>query len=194
MEKKTTGELIEEIRTKKSAHQMWLRRKVAPYITSIWEDLLESDEGSGKDTIHSLEFHEAIWMASTWLLPGLEVQVVVDDNWNLFISSGTAGFVGFPKEPKGMKLPIRCWIHTHPFGSAYFSGIDWKTVSVWEKHMDCAYVLGGGNHYGFWEQKNPNELTIYHEPVDGFKDEFRVQVKSESLNIPEPEGELDDIY
>ena len=38
----------------------------------------------------------------------LEVQVVIDDNDNCFVSSG------FMQQPTGMKLPIKCWIHTHP--------------------------------------------------------------------------------
>ena len=58
-------------------------------------------------------------------------------------------------------MPVRCWIHTHPFGSAYFSGTDIRTVSIWQPLMETAYVLGGKGHYGFWNNRMPKELDIY---------------------------------
>ena len=180
--------LLLKINNTKRAHMILLRKFVNEYIEAKWEELCEhqlSSCTSLDDMEHNQDFLDAIWKASTEILPNLEVQVVIDDNWKLHISSGSAGFVGFPSEPKGLKLPIRCWIHTHPFGSAYFSSVDWRTVSIWGQHMKCAYVLGGGFHYGFWEQKNPNELTIYYDDTD----ECRIQVKSEGLTLPEPTGE-----
>ena len=42
-----------------------------------------------------------------------------------------------------MTLPIECWIHTHPFGKAYFSSTDWNTIRTWEPVMKYAIVLGG---------------------------------------------------
>jgi len=111
--------------------------------------------------MHNHSFHDTIWEASTVLLPNLEVQVVIDGKNNCFVSTGTAGYVDFFQPPVGMSLPIRCWIHTHPFGSAYFSGTDIRTVSIWELNMECAYVLGGEGHYGFWNQKEPQQLEIY---------------------------------
>ena len=118
--------------------------------------------------MHHLEFQETIWRASTETLPNLEVQVVIDGKNNCFVSTGSPGFVDFFEPPIGMSLPIRCWIHTHPFGAAYFSGTDIRTVSIWEPNMECAYVLGGEGHYGFWDsQFNPKQLEIYlnNEPV-----------------------------
>lgn len=112
---------------------------------------------------HSLDFHAAIWEASTKILPNLEVQVVIDGKNRCFVSTGSSGFVEFLNQPVGMSLPIRCWIHTHPFGSAYFSGTDIRTVSTWEPTMETAYVLGGIGHYGFWEQSNPQILDIYRD-------------------------------
>lgn len=108
-------------------------------------------------------FWDAIWFASTQVLNGLEVQVVIDAKDNLHISSGTAGYVDFKVDPVGMKLPIKCWIHTHPFGSAYFSGTDIRTVSIWEPLMHNAVVLGGRGHHGVWDNKNPKQLNIYRE-------------------------------
>ena len=107
------------------------------------------------------DLFEHIWHSSTEILNGLEVQVVIDSNDAIHISSGSAGYVDFQIDPVGMKLPIKCWIHTHPFGSAYFSGTDIRTVRLWEPIMETAYVLGGDGHYGFWNQKEPNQLTVY---------------------------------
>lgn len=109
---------------------------------------------------NTAEFHSAIWFASTTILPGLEVQVVIDSNDTCHVSTGSAGFVSFTKNPVGLKLPVKCWIHTHPFGSAYFSGVDWATVNAWEPLMKTAYVLGGRGHFGFWTQDKPYELAI----------------------------------
>lgn len=115
---------------------------------------------------HDLDFHTAIWEASTEILPNLEVQVVIDGNNKCYVTTGSAGYVGEEWEnglnlPIGLKLPIRCWIHTHPFGSAYFSGTDINTVTRFQPVMEQAYVLGGVGHYGFWSQNNPHILDIY---------------------------------
>tara|TARA_R110000824_G_scaffold164245_4_gene340420 strand:+ start:1110 stop:1700 length:591 start_codon:yes stop_codon:yes gene_type:complete len=122
-------------------------------------------------------FHRAIWKASTEILNGLEVQVVVDGKDNLHISFGTAGFVSFKVDPVGMTLPIKCWIHTHPFGSAYFSGTDWNTVGKWEPLMNNAIVLGGEGHYGQWRNNRPKELDIF------FNFEYdRTQIKDKHIS------------
>ncbi len=111
------------------------------------------------------ELFEHIWHASTEILPKLEVQVVIDSDDAIFISSGSTGYVDFKIDPVGMKLPIKCWIHTHPFGRAYFSGTDIRTVSIWEPLMKEAYVLGGEGHYGYWTNEKPTSLDIYHNNV-----------------------------
>ena len=126
------------------------RLKAELYIDAYYEQGMEIDE-----------LFEHIWFASTEILKGLEVQVVIDSNDAIHISSGSAGYVDFQIDPVGMKLPIKCWIHTHPFGSAYFSGTDISTVSIWQPLMKTAYVLGGEGHYGFWNQEEPNQLKIY---------------------------------
>jgi len=107
------------------------------------------------------ELFEHIWYASTEILPNLEVQLVIDSNEVIHISSGSSGYVDFQIDPVGMKLPIKTWIHTHPFGSAYFSGTDIRTVTVWEPLMKSAHVLGGDGHYGTWMQDEPRQLMIY---------------------------------
>ena len=96
-------------------------------------------------------FLKTIWATSTIILPKLEVQVVVDDNDKIHVSKGTSGFVSFQINPVGMKLPIKCWIHTHPFGSAYWSSIDWNTIDTWRPMMKEAIVLGD-RQKGIWTQ------------------------------------------
>jgi len=140
------------------------------HVMSAYEDILkERLEGVPHDdktllemvAYHNIPFHDAIWHASTEILPNLEVQVVIDAKNDCYVSSGSSGFVDFGSVPKGMKMPVRCWIHTHPFGSAYFSGTDISTVSIWQPLMETAYVLGGKGHYGFWENDKPKQLDIY---------------------------------
>tara|TARA_R110001583_G_scaffold34257_5_gene115247 strand:- start:879 stop:1364 length:486 start_codon:yes stop_codon:yes gene_type:complete len=126
------------------------RMKAELYIDAYYEQGMEIKD-----------LFEHIWYASTEILPNLEVQVVIDSNDAIHISSGSSGYVDFTIDPVGMKLPIKTWIHTHPFGSAYFSGTDIRTVRVWEPLMKTAHVLGGDGHYGSWFQEESNQLKIY---------------------------------
>jgi hypothetical protein len=130
-----------------------------------WEKITSQFEDSrlAEELHHNTDLHKAIWEASTVILPKLEVQVVIDAENKIFVSTGSAGYVDFSINPirKGMKVPVKCWIHTHPFGSAYFSGTDIRTVRTWEPLMETAYVLGGEEHYGFWSNEKPNQLDIF---------------------------------
>lgn len=160
----------------------YFRKKAISDIKEHFEEILENQLKSCKGpreelldvAMHNSSFHEVIWKASTETLPNLEVQVVIDGKNNCFVSTGTAGFVDFFEPPVGMTLPIRCWIHTHPFGAAYFSGTDIRTVSIWETNMECAYVLGGINHHGFWSQREPKQLDIYT-----ISEEYKIQTWGE---------------
>jgi len=146
------------------------RARVEEYIKECW--------GLNPD-VKALGFFEEIWIASTEILPALEVQVVIDGNNNCHVTTGSSGYVEFGmKPPIGMKLPIKCWIHTHPFGSAYFSGIDWKTVNTWENLMQEAYVLGGVEHYGYWTNEKPNLLMIKDED-NSWRTQYQVKGEEE---------------
>tara|TARA_R110001592_G_scaffold224032_2_gene479558 strand:- start:9956 stop:10459 length:504 start_codon:yes stop_codon:yes gene_type:complete len=117
-------------------------------------------------------FLDMIWEQSiTAFDKPREVQVIIDSNNNLFISFGTPGFVSFegqeeelygddeePRQP--MKLPIKCWIHTHPFGAAYFSGTDWNTIRTWELLMNSAIVLGD-NQRMLWTKERAQHTVFY---------------------------------
>ncbi len=113
-------------------------------------------------------FLDTIWEQSlTAFDKPREVQVVIDSNLNLFISFGTPGFVSFEHQEDElydnrvpMQLPIVCWIHTHPFGAAYFSGTDWNTIRTWELLMDCAIVLGD-NQRMMWTKERGQQTVFY---------------------------------
>ena len=144
------------------------RKRAELHIEEAWD--CEED-------VEALGFFEAIWHASTVILPALEVQVVIDGNNNCHVTTGSSGYVEFGmKPPIGMKLPIKCWIHTHPFGSAYFSGVDWRTVNTWKGLMQEAYVLGGVEHYGYWSNSKPNLLMIRYKDENG-EECFREQIQ-----------------
>lgn len=110
------------------------------------------------------KFWDDVWSLSTNTLPGLEVSVVIDRDEKLFISKGTASFVDYKDESvKGLKIPMKCWIHTHPFGKAYFSQTDWNTLKVQRPILNSAIVIGNGE-YCKWE-KEENLQILRHTKV-----------------------------
>jgi hypothetical protein len=141
-----------------------------------WKEQIELEFSRGNQDFKNESFLAKIWemSLSAFDMPR-EVQVVVDNHQQLWMSHGTPGLVWFSEDPVGMKLPIQCWIHTHPFGSAYFSGTDWKTIKSWELVLDCAIVLGGLERMT-WTKDDP---YTYFE-------------RYEDYGIPETQSKLDD--
>lgn len=165
-----TNEELEALYAPTTLHGLdALRAMAIEKIEGSWFELISQFENpsEAEGLEHSLKFHGAIWDASTKILPNLEVQVVVDAENQIFVSTGSAGYVDFNINPirAGMKTPVKCWIHTHPFGVAYFSGTDIRTVRIWKPLMETAYVLGGHRHYGFWHNAEPNQLEIYKDDL-----------------------------
>jgi proteasome lid subunit RPN8/RPN11 len=110
------------------------------------------------------EFLKTIWeMSQTAFDSPREIQVVLDSNDELFITVGSASFVSFTDENEvvGMKLPVKCWIHTHPFGRAYFSRTDWKTINSWKPIMLTAIVLGDNEHQVWMRDRKIMEHHTY---------------------------------
>ena len=108
------------------------------------------------------EFLETIWkMSLTAFEKPREIQVVIDSNNDLFMSVGSASFVAFTEmqELTNMKIPIKCWIHTHPFGKAYFSMTDTNTIDTWKPLMLSAIVLGDNEHQTW--RKNHHLMKHY---------------------------------
>ena len=81
----------------------------------------------------------------------------------LFISRGTASFVDYKNENvAGMKIPLRCWIHTHPFGTAYFSNTDWGTINAQAPILNSAIVLGNKERMKWWKNDGKEFLSKTH--------------------------------
>tara|TARA_R110000851_G_C13022836_1_gene560355 strand:- start:780 stop:1343 length:564 start_codon:yes stop_codon:yes gene_type:complete len=124
------------------------------HIRDIYKDM--SNTEGGVNFISPCQdtevFFTSIWKMSMEVLEGMEVQVIVDNKDDLYISSGSASFVSFEDHEDelvngaAMQIPIKCWIHTHPFGEAYLSGTDWKTVKTWQPIMKSAVVLGDNQY------------------------------------------------
>ena len=129
-----------------------------------WEEqIINAWADSGMDFVNE-NFLDTIWeMSLTAFDIGREVQVVIDGKMNIYISAGDPGFVWFKEPPMGMTLPIECWIHTHPFGAAYFSGTDWNTIRTWEPVMNYAIVLGDNQSM---EWRKGEEQTVFYQRVD----------------------------
>lgn len=125
---------------------------------SEWNKMKRLLRVNFKENGNTEKFWNAIWNLSTNILPGLEVSVVIDRDDKLFISKGTASFVDYKDESvKGMKIPMKCWIHTHPFGKAYFSSTDWNTLNIQRPILESAVVLGN-EEYCTWEKDNENQI------------------------------------
>ena len=129
-----------------------------------WEEQIKNAWADGGFDYTDENFLDVIWeMSLTAFDMGREVQVVIDGKMNIYISAGDPGFVWFKEPPVGMSLPIECWIHTHPFGQAYFSGTDWNTINTWEPVMNHAIVLGDNESM---EWIKGLEHTMFYKKVD----------------------------
>ena len=129
-----------------------------------WEEQIKNAWSDGNFEFVDENFLDTIWeMSLTAFDIGREVQVVVDGKMNIYISAGDPGFVWFKDIPTGMSLPIECWIHTHPFGRAYFSGTDWNTIRTWEPVMNYAIVLGDNESM---EWMKGTEHTVFYQKCE----------------------------
>jgi|21_taG_2_1085346.scaffolds.fasta_scaffold02529_11 proteasome lid subunit RPN8/RPN11 len=124
------------------------------HIRDVYKDMSNSEGGVNfiRPCADTETFLSAIWQMSDEVLEGMEVQVVIDDKDDLYISSGTPAFVSFQGHEdeltngEPMRIPIKSWIHTHPFGEAYLSSTDWRTVNTWNTMMKSAIVLGDNQY------------------------------------------------
>jgi len=125
-------------------------------INEVWEHLLRK----GEDIPRNRRFLDAIWNASTKILPGLEISVIIDRKGKLFMNSGSPEYVDYGGvNVTGMSIPIRCWIHTHPFGYAFWSGTDNRTLRNWRPINQEAIVLGRGEHLIWEKTENGERMT-----------------------------------
>ena len=157
----------EEIERRKEAVREY--NAVKPVLDGQWNEMKDKLHNMWLDVEHdfnSENFLDCIWEISTDDLPGLEVSVVVDNNDRLFISKGTGSFVDYESENvKGMRIPLKCWIHTHPFGAAFFSGIDWNTINTQRPILNSAIVLGKMEKMKWYKDWKGEEILCRTESV-----------------------------
>ncbi len=162
-----------------------------------WKEEIEKawqnpNSGQPFDT-HNEEFLDVIWeMSLTAFDIPREIQVVVDSNDILYMDFGTPGYVDFNTVPVGMTLPVKCWIHTHPFGQAYFSGTDWRTIRNWQLLMEEAIVLGDNEHM-VWTKDTTHTVFYRKELVQDFYqmtlNKFGMEMKDSQTYIEDWEEE-----
>ena len=154
-----------------------------PVIDANWEYLKENIKEAyilNGENYESEQFLDTIWDVSTIDLDEKEVSVVVDRDNQLFISRGTRSFVDYKNESvKGMKIPLKCWIHTHPFGLAYFSGTDWRTIRNWQLVMEEAIVIGDNEHM-VWQKDTTHTVFYRKELVEDF---YQMSLNSFGMEI-----------
>jgi len=136
-------------------------------VEPFWKDVIL--EGF---MINEHVFHQRIWdMSMTAFDKPREVQVLIDANDNTYISVGSPGFVSFDgqdeqlygKDKPKMKFPLKEWIHTHPFGQAYFSGTDQTTIRMYERFLDSATVIGNGEKLTIYFRADEDRVQHYQE-------------------------------
>jgi len=113
-------------------------------------------------------FHKAIWeMSTTAFDKPREIQVVIDGNDKLHISAGNPGYVTFGGQEEGlagMKFPLKEWIHTHPFGQAFWSGTDMNTLNMYGRFLNSATVIGRGEKQSVFFRYDADG-NDYHEYI-----------------------------
>jgi len=133
----------------------------------VWDNMKHKIHRVWEESEYNFDseaFLDCIWEVSTEDLPGLEVSVVVDANNKLFIGKGTGSFVDYKSENvTGMMIPLKCWIHTHPFGAAYFSGTDWFTINTQRPILNSAIVLGNMERMKWYKNREGEEILCRME-------------------------------
>ena len=81
---------------------------------------------------------ESLWKIADTLRR--EVSVLFDDQGLIWVDVGTPGMVRL-SPPIGSRIPLRLWVHTHPW-NAYWSVTDKRTLASVSGVLDRALVLG----------------------------------------------------
>ena len=135
-------------------------------ISSRYEDVCLIHRSQLKKAIDN--FHKAIWeMSISAFDKPREIQVVIDGNDKCHISAGNPVYVTFGGQEEGlagMKFPLKEWIHTHPFGAAFWSGTDMNTLGMYERFLDSATVIGNGEKQSVYFRYNADGNN-YHEYI-----------------------------
>ena len=102
-------------------------------------------QGKAEDVVEELidfarqDNWDSIYLISA--LAGREVSILIDAEGEIFVDWGGPGLVPL-SPPVGAKIPFRLWVHTHPFGFAYWSATDQRSLSHAPLILNCAWVMG----------------------------------------------------
>ena len=112
-----------------------------------WQKVVHAIESSDLDSIELLETIAFLATHETWRevweiadLLSREVSILFDSENRVWVDIGTAGMVR-PEPPIGSRLPLRLWVHTHPY-NAYWSPTDLDTLAIYSTILQEALVLG----------------------------------------------------
>ena len=110
---------------------------------SLWHGI---KNGNLRDeaVLQSLAFYgaegnwQAVWMIADALKR--EVSLLFDSQGLIWVDVGDRGMVHL-SPPLGSRLPLRLWVHTHPW-NAYWSATDRRTLGSVSGILERALVLG----------------------------------------------------
>ncbi len=112
-----------------------------------WSRVVQAIESNHLDSTELLETIAFLATNESWRdvwkiadLLGREVSILFDSVNRVWVDVGTPGMVR-PKPPIGSQLPLRLWIHTHPY-NAYWSATDLDTLAIYSTILQEALVLG----------------------------------------------------
>jgi hypothetical protein len=107
------------------------------FLTQIWN-------------ISDIHIGELIWEGED-----KQVQAIVDDKNNLYLSTGSAylshAIEQHEDERNGAKIqfPIKCWIQTKPDGVAKIESLDHAIINEWRTKMTSCIVLGNNEYLAY---------------------------------------------
>ena len=144
-------------------------------INDAWDKLVEKCDGDPTFRYpdnHVEDFLTTIWNQSRDV-PGepLDLQVAIDSEGGLHISTGTPGIMPLLEHELSDKdtLTIDCWIHTMPLVKAYFTEMIWHTIRTWSSSIKSVIALGENQYLAHCCETEICKLVyygIYQERMD----------------------------
>ena len=127
------------------------------------QDILNATRGGNlraNAIIESIAYYaiEQDWESVWNIADGLkrEISVLFDNQGWVWVDVGTPGMVQL-SPPLGSQLPLRLWVHTHPW-DAYWSATDKRTLGTVSGILDRALVLG---HNHLMRTVYRNEVPVH---------------------------------
>ena len=84
-----------------------------------------------------------------------QVHAIIDDNNDLYLSTGSAYLSHAIEEHEGeqdgakIQFPIKCWIQTKPDGVANLESLDHAIINEWRTKMTSCIVLGDNEYLAY---------------------------------------------